>query len=115
MWQRDPVTAGRPFPDVRLLDRITAQTCPAAPFPASAAGQVGTGPQRAYAVLRGLGATAHDREPAAMARLAAGQVQVDPDLGSRGPGSLGLEVAWRKLPAPACPRPFPSSVGIDGV
>ena len=84
-------------------------------FPASAAGHLGTGPQRAYAVLSGLGATALDCEPAAMARLAAGQVQVDPDLGSRGPGSLGLEVAWRKLPAPACPRPFPSSVGIDGV
>jgi hypothetical protein len=217
VWQRDPVIAGRPFPDVRLLDRITAQTCPGAPFPASqplllacpgqgqilldrralagprqyfgagngavtflvayglgqglvapfpptaplpaatrglqaaclagtllgaitsgdrksetprldaairtaaqsfpasAAGQLGTGPQRAYAVLSGLGATALDCEPAAMARLAAGQVQVDPDLGSRGPGSLGLDVACRKPPAPACPRPLPSSVGVGGV
>lgn len=215
VWQRDPVIAGLPFPDVQLLDRITAQTCPAAPFPASqplllvcpgqgkilldrralagprqyfgagngavtflvayglgqglvaplpptaplpaatpglraaclagillgaitsgnrksktqrldaairtaaqsfpasVAGQLGTGPQRAYAVLSGLGATSLDCGAAAMARLAAGQVPIPPDLSTRGPGSLGLEVSCRQ--PPACPRRFPSTDGVGGV
>ncbi|MFN7898768.1 MAG: hypothetical protein ACK5N0_03755 [Synechococcaceae cyanobacterium] len=74
---------------------------------------VGTGPQRAYALLSGLGATSLDCHAAAMARLAAGEVPIPSDLGTRGPGSLGLEVSCR-LP-PACPRRFASMVGVGGV
>ena len=107
------ITSGDRKSETQRLDAAIRTAAPS--FPAGAAGQLGSGPQRAYAVLSGLGATALDCEPAAMARLAAGQVQVDPDLGSRGPGSLGLEVACRKPAAPACPRPFPSSVGVGGV
>jgi hypothetical protein len=202
VWQHDPLSAGRPFPAVRLVAAIDPKTCPAASFPASralllacpasgellldrqelesnravfeagavafvvayglgqllgsplppgapvpaataglqaacragtllaatnrgdrqaqrqwleaairtaaqgldssAAGQLGTAPQRAYAVLTGIGGTPLDCSAAAMARLAAGQVPIDPDLGTRGPGSLGLEVACRQ--PPACPR-----------
>jgi len=75
--------------------------------------QVGSGAQRAYALLSGLGATELDCSAAAMARLAAGQVPVHADLGSRGPGSLGLEVACRQ--PPACPRPMPSTAALGGV
>ena len=82
-------------------------------FPASAAGQLGTGPQRAYAVLSGLGATALDCEPVPLARLAGGQEKVDPDLSNRRPGSLGLKVSGCQ--PSACPRPLPSSVGVGGV
>ena len=202
VWQHDPVSAGRPFPAVRLEAAIDPRTCPAAPFPASlpvllacpdpgellldrqelernralfeagavafvvayglgqllgsplppgapapaataglqaacragtllaatdrgdrqalgqwleaairtaaqgldssAVGQLGTAPQRAYALLTGIGGTPFDCSSAAMARLAAGQVPIDPDLGTRGPGSLGLEVTCRQ--PPACPR-----------
>lgn len=76
-------------------------------------GAVGTGPQRAYALLSGLGATSLDCGAAAMARLAAGQVPIPADLGTRGPGSLGLEVSCRQ--PPACPRRLPSTVGVGGV
>jgi hypothetical protein len=74
---------------------------------------VGTGPQRAYALLSGLGATSLDCGAAAMARLATGQVSIPPDLSTRGPGSLGLEVSCRQ--PPACPRRLPSTVGVGGV
>lgn len=60
-----------------------------------ASATVGTGAQRAWAALSGLGATGLDCSAAAMARLATGQVTVPADLGTRGPGSLGLEVACR--------------------
>jgi hypothetical protein len=209
VWQRDPVSAGRPFPAVRLEAAIDPRACPAAPFLASralllacpapaellldrqelesnravfeagavafvvayglgqllgsplppgapapaataglqaacragtllaasalsdqptqrqwleasirtaaqgldssAAGQLGTAPQRAYAVLTGIGGTPLDCSAAAMARLAADQVPIDPDLGTRGPGSLGLEVACRQ--PPACPRRLQSGLG----
>jgi hypothetical protein len=215
VWQRDPISAGRPFPAVRLVDAIDAKACPGASFPASralllacpergeillvrqeleanrslfgpgpgvvafvvayglgqwlgaplppgapgpaatlglqaacragtllgaaasanrqiesqridaairtaaqgfassAVGQLGTGPQRAYAVLTGLGATAVDCGAAAMARLAAGQLAIPVDLGTRGPGSLGLELSCRQ--PPACPRRLPSGIGVGGV
>lgn len=215
VWQRDPVSARRPFPTVRLVDAIDAKACPGAPFPASrtlllacpergelllirgelesnrslfgpgpgvvtfvvayglgqwldtpppagapgpaataglqaacragtllgaaasgdhqlerqridaalrtaaqgfassAAAQLGTGPQRAYAVLSGLGATNLDCGAVAMARLAFGQVPIPADLGTRGPGSLGLEVSCRQ--PPSCPRRLPSGLGFSGV
>ncbi len=81
------ITSGDRKSETQRLDaaiRTASQS-----FPASAAGHLGTGPQRAYAVLSGLGATALDCEPVALARLAGGQEKVDPDLGSRRPGSLG--------------------------
>lgn len=214
VWKRDPFSAGRPFPAVRLVDAIDGQACPGASFPASralllacpergeillvrqmleanrstlgpgpgvvafvvayglgqwlgtplpagtrgpaatpglqaacragtllgagasgdrplerqridaairtaaqgfdssAAGQLGTGPQRAYAVLTGLGATSLDCSAAAMARLASGQVPIPVDLDTRGPGSLGLELSCRP---PACPRRLPSGLGIGGI
>lgn len=78
----------------------------------SAAGQLGTAPHRAYAVLTGIGSTPPlDCSTAGMARLAAGQVPVPADLGIRGPGSLGLEVLCRQ--PPACPRRL--SAGVGGV
>ncbi|MEB3266280.1 MAG: hypothetical protein VKN13_06685 [Cyanobacteriota bacterium] len=201
VWQHDPVSAGRPFPAVRLEAAIDPKTCPAAPFPASralllvcpapgellldrqalesnravfeagavafvvayglgqllgsplppgaeapaataglqaacragtllagtvrgdrqaqgqwleaairtaaqgldssASGQLGTAPQRAYAVLSGIGSTELDCSSAAMARLAAGQVPVDPHLGTRG-FSVGMELFCRQ--PPSCPR-----------
>jgi len=214
VWQRDPVSAGRPFPAVRLVDTIDGKACPGASFPASrdlllacpergeillvrqkleanrslfgpgpgvvafvvayglgqwlgtpraagatepaataglqaacragtllgagasadrplerqridaailtaaqsfassAAGQLGTAPQRAYAVLTGLGATSLDCSAAAMARLASDQVPIPADLDDRGPGSLGLELSCRP---PACPRRLPSGLGIGGI
>lgn len=61
---------------------------------------VGTSSQRAWALLSGLGATDLDCSAAAMTRLAAGKVPIPADLGTRGPGSLGLEVtAARSMPA----------------
>ena len=76
-------------------------------------GLVGSSSQRAYAVLTGMGATGLDCSAAAMARLATGQVTINPDLGIRGPGSLGLEVSCRQ--PPACPRRLSSGVGVGGV
>jgi hypothetical protein len=71
---------------------------------------VGTSSQRAWALLSGLGAvTSLDCSAASMTRLAAGQVPIPPDLGTRGPGSVGLEVACRQ--PPACPRRLPSGLG----
>jgi hypothetical protein len=75
----------------------------------SASTTVGTSSQRAWALLSGLGATDLDCSAAAMTRLAAGQVPIPADLGTRGPGSLGLEVACRQ--PPACPRRLPSGLG----
>lgn len=75
----------------------------------SASTTVGTSSQRAWALLSGLGATDLDCSAAAMARLAADQVPIPADLGTRGPGSLGLEVACRQ--PPACPRRLPSGLG----
>jgi hypothetical protein len=70
---------------------------------------VGTGPQRAFAVLSGFGATSLDCGATAMARLAADQVPIPLGLGIRGPGSLGMEVSCRQ--PPACPRRLPSGAG----
>jgi hypothetical protein len=101
------MATGHQSSDSQRIDaaiRLAAQA-----FPDSAADQLGTGPQRAYAVLSGLGATALDCGADAMARLADGQVPVDPDLGSRGPGSMDMEVACRK--PPPCPRRIPSGEG----
>ncbi len=64
-------------------------------------------------LFSGLGATSLDCGAAAMARLAAGQVPIPSDLGTRGPGSLGLEVSCRQ--PPACPRRLPSMIGVGGV
>jgi hypothetical protein len=70
---------------------------------------VGTSSQRAYALLSGLGATDLDCSAAAMTRLAAGQVPIPADLGTRGPGSLKLEVTCR--PPSVCPPRLPSALG----
>jgi hypothetical protein len=75
--------------------------------------QVGSGAQRAYALLSGLGATELDCGATAMARLAAGQVPIPADLGTRGPGTLGREAACRQ--PPSCPRPLLSSTALGGV
>jgi hypothetical protein len=75
--------------------------------------QLGSGSQRAYALLSGLGATELDCGAAAMARLAAGQVPIPAELGTRGPGTLGREGACRQ--PPPCPRPVPSSAALGGV
>jgi hypothetical protein len=72
---------------------------------------VGTSSQRALALLSGLGATDLDCTAPDMTRLAAGQVSIPPDLGTRGPGSLGLEVSCRQ--PRSCPRRLAS--GLDGV
>jgi len=80
----------------------------------SFSGVVGTGSQRAYAVLSGLGATSLDCDAPAMARLAGGQVSISPDLGTRGPASMGQEMDCRQ--PPTCPRPLlPSTAGLGGV
>ncbi|MFM7641520.1 MAG: hypothetical protein ACKO45_08220 [Cyanobium sp.] len=71
-------------------------------------GVVGTGPQRAYALLSGLGATSLDCSTAHMTRLASGQVPIPPDLGTRGP-SVGIDVLCRQ--PPACPRRMTSALG----
>jgi hypothetical protein len=70
---------------------------------------VGTGPQRAFAVLSGFGSTSLDCSAPAMAKLAADQVHIPHDLGVRGPGSLGMDVSCRQ--PPACPRRLPSGAG----
>ena len=71
---------------------------------------VGTSSQRAWALLSGLGAaTGLDCSAADMTRLAAGQVSIPADLGTRGPGSLGLEVSCRQ--PPSCPRRLASGLG----
>jgi hypothetical protein len=65
--QGDSVSAGTLLGAITSDDRkseaqrLDAAIRTAAPsFPAGAAGQLGSGPQRAYAVLSGLGATALD-------------------------------------------------------
>ena len=75
--------------------------------------QVGTSSQRAYALLSGLGATELDCGASAMAQLAAGQVPIPADLGTRGPGTIGREVACRQ--PPPCLRPVPSTAALAGV
>jgi hypothetical protein len=199
-WQRDPLTATRPFPSVRLVDRRRSQDCPrpriaetgslvvsctdtgeilvdrpqlvalrgvfgeaaeafavayglaqslissptpAAPvasatdalraacaagtllaampipdsdrrlllnnaisageqaFPSSAAPKLGTGPQRAYALLSGMGGTPLDCSVAAMARLAGGAEPLEAFLATRGT-SVGIDRFCRQ--PPACPR-----------
>jgi len=35
VWRREPATAGRPFPSVRVVPSLAAQACGGAPFPAS--------------------------------------------------------------------------------
>ena len=58
-------------------------------------------PQRAYAVLSGMGGTSLDCGTAAMARLASGALSLEPFLANRGT-SVGIEVFCRQ--PPACPR-----------
>jgi hypothetical protein len=67
------------------------------------AAQLGTGPQRAYALASGLGATELPCSGSTMARLASGALNAEAAdwLRTRGP-SVGLDILCRK--PPACPR-----------
>jgi|GEM_PF-4030000 hypothetical protein len=70
-------------------------------FASSAAPQLGTGPQRAYALLSGMGGTKLDCGAAAMARLASGSENLEAFLATRGT-SVGIDVFCRT--PPTCPR-----------
>lgn len=70
-------------------------------FASSASAQLGTGPQRAYAVLSGMGGTNLDCGATAMARLGSGAQDIEPFLATRGT-SVGIDVFCRQ--PPACPR-----------
>jgi hypothetical protein len=72
-------------------------------YGSAAAGQLGTGPQRAYALASGLGATELACSGSAMARLASGALDAEAAdwLRTRGP-SVGLDILCRQ--PPACPR-----------
>ncbi|MFM9101532.1 MAG: hypothetical protein ACKOPS_09410, partial [Cyanobium sp.] len=79
-------------------------------FSSSASSQIGTGPQRAYALLSGMGGTPLDCSTAAMARLAGGAEPLEAFLATRGT-SVGIDVFCRQ--PPACPRRL--MVGVGGV
>lgn len=72
-------------------------------YGSAAADQLGTGPQRAYALASGIGATGLPCSAAAMARLASGALndQAAAWLRARGPG-VGFDLLCRQ--PPACPR-----------
>lgn len=72
-------------------------------YGSAVAGQLGTGPQRAYALASGLGATELPCSGPAMARLASGALDAEAAdwLRTRGP-SVGLDILCRQ--PPACPR-----------
>ena len=70
-------------------------------FDSSASGQLGTGPQRAYAVLSGMGGTNLDCGAKAMALLGSGKANIEPFLATRGT-SVGIDVFCRQ--PPSCPR-----------
>ncbi|MFM7549134.1 MAG: hypothetical protein ACKO45_00230 [Cyanobium sp.] len=79
-------------------------------FPSSVSSHIGTGPQRAYALLSGMGGTSLDCGSAAMARLAGGAQPLEAFLATRGT-SVGIDVFCRQ--PPACPRRL--MVGVGGV
>lgn len=79
-------------------------------FPSSAAPQLGTGPQRAYALLSGMGGTSLTCGDAAMDRLASGAEPLEAFLATRGT-SVGIEKFCRQ--PPACPRGL--SFGVAGI
>jgi hypothetical protein len=79
-------------------------------FPSSAAPQLGTGPQRAYALLSGMGGTPLDCGSAAMGRLASGAEPLEAFMATRGT-SVGIDKFCRQ--PPACPRRL--SVGAAGI
>lgn len=72
-------------------------------YGSAAAGQLGTGPQRAFALASGLGATGLACSGPAMARLASGALDAEAAdwLRTRRP-SVGLDILCRQ--PPACPR-----------
>jgi hypothetical protein len=72
-------------------------------YDSAAAGQLGTGPQRAYALASGLGATGLPCDSAAMAHLASGALDTEAAQLQRNRGlSVGLDILCRQ--PPACPR-----------
>ena len=79
-------------------------------FPSSAAPQLGTGPQRAYALLSGMGGTALDCGRAAMGRLARGAEPPEASMATRGTG-VGIDKFCRQ--PPACPRGL--AFGVAGI
>ncbi|MBM5816737.1 MAG: hypothetical protein FJ083_09170 [Cyanobacteria bacterium K_Offshore_surface_m2_239] len=79
-------------------------------FPASAAPQLGTGPQRAYALFSGMGGTSLDCGAAAMGRLASGAEPLEAFMATRGTG-VGI-AKFCKQP-PTCPRGL--SFGVAGI
>ena len=79
-------------------------------FPASAAPQLGTGPQRAYALLSGMGGTPLDCGTTAMGRLASGAEPLEAFMATRGTG-VGIDKFCRQ--PPACPRRL--RFGLAGV
>jgi len=79
-------------------------------FPSSAAPQLGTGPQRAYALLSGMGGTPLDCGRAAMDRLARGAEPLEAFMATRGTG-VGIDKFCRQ--PPACPRGL--AFGVAGI
>jgi hypothetical protein len=79
-------------------------------FPSSAAPQLGTGPQRAYAILSGMGGTPIDCGTAAMNRLASGAEPLEAFMATRGT-SVGIDKFCRQ--PPLCPRGL--SFGVAGI
>ena len=79
-------------------------------FPSSAAPQLGTGLQRAYALLSGMGGTALDCGRAAMDRLARGAEPPEASMATRGTG-VGIDKFCRQ--PPVCPRGL--SFGVAGI
>jgi hypothetical protein len=79
-------------------------------FPSSAAPQLGTGPQRAYALLSGMGGTPLHCGTAAMDRLASGAEPLEAFMATRGT-SVGINKFCRQ--PPACPRRL--RFGLAGV
>ncbi|MEB3157622.1 MAG: hypothetical protein VKO26_09330 [Cyanobacteriota bacterium] len=79
-------------------------------FPSSAAPRLGTGPQRAYALLSGMGGTPLNCGTAAMDRLASGAEPLEAFMATRGT-SVGLNKFCRQ--PPACPRRL--RFGLAGV
>jgi hypothetical protein len=79
-------------------------------FPSSAASRLGTGPQRAYALLSGMGGTPLDCGTTAMDRLASGAEPLEAFMATRGT-SVAISKFCRQ--PPACPRRL--SFGLAGV
>ena len=79
-------------------------------FPSSAAPQLGTGPQRAYALLSGMGGTPLDCGRAAMGRLARGAEPLEAFMATRGTG-VGIDKFCRQ--PPTCPRGL--AFGVAGI